>query len=154
MVNYSDGKIYKIISNQTNKIYVGGTAEKYLSKRLAAHRSNFKKWKNNKYHYVSSFELIQYPDHKIILIEKYPCDSRDQLLAREQYWIDQNKDICLNIQNAFGKDLERSRQQQKQYRKINKDILEKKKKEYIEKNKELVSQRKKNWYMKNREKVL
>ena len=35
---YSRGKIYKIVSDCTDKIYIGSTCEKYLSNRLAGHR--------------------------------------------------------------------------------------------------------------------
>ena len=127
MVNYKDGKIYKIISNQTDKIYIGGSAEKYLSNRLASHRGGCNLWKKGKTRYISSFEIVQYPDHKIILIEKYPCDDKDQLRAREQYWIDQFKDRCVNILNA----------------KLN-----------VEKYREKNSKRKKEWYQKNREREI
>lgn len=39
MVNYKDGKIYKIVSSQTAKIYIGSTTKKYLSQRMDDHRS-------------------------------------------------------------------------------------------------------------------
>ena len=42
MVNYDNGKIYKIKSNQTNKIYVGSTTKTYLSQRMDQHRSAVK----------------------------------------------------------------------------------------------------------------
>ena len=38
MVNYKNGKIYKIISDKTDKFYVGSTAQLYLSTRMATHK--------------------------------------------------------------------------------------------------------------------
>ena len=38
MPDYKQGKIYKIISNQTNLVYVGSTAMPRLSIRMAKHR--------------------------------------------------------------------------------------------------------------------
>ena len=101
VVNYKLGKIYKLCSNKTDKIYIGSTAQKYLSTRLARHKQYIKEWMNGKHNYVTSFEMFKFDDVKIILIESYPCDNKDQLHAREQYWIDQNKDICINHQKAF-----------------------------------------------------
>ena len=41
MPDYSKGKIYKILNNIDNEIYVGSTI-KTLSQRMACHRSNLK----------------------------------------------------------------------------------------------------------------
>lgn len=37
---------------------------------------------------------------KIILIESYPCDNREELIKREQYWIDQLHPL-LNLHPAY-----------------------------------------------------
>lgn len=100
MANYAYGKIYKIISDQTDEIYIGSTAKRLLSQRMGAHRADYKRWLKGDYHYVSSFELMQYDDAKIILLEAFPCDSKDELAAQEQAWIDQFKDICVNKNKA------------------------------------------------------
>lgn len=107
MVNYQNAKIYKIISNQTEKIYVGSTVKYYLSARLAEHKQDYKRWVNKKLKYtLSSFEIIQYDDAKIILIENWPCNSKAELCAREQYWIDNIK-YCCNKNLAFQPDKKR-----------------------------------------------
>ena len=41
MVNYSNGKIYKIVSNNTDKIYIGSTTVK-LAVRKARHIQSIK----------------------------------------------------------------------------------------------------------------
>jgi hypothetical protein len=49
---------------------------------------------------LSSFELLDEPDCDIYLVEKYPCDTKDELHAREGYYIQNNE--CVNkIQNVI-----------------------------------------------------
>jgi hypothetical protein len=38
---------------------------------------------------MSSFEIIEEGDYTIILIELYPCDSKDELFSRERFWTNQ-----------------------------------------------------------------
>ncbi len=98
MPDYSKGKIYKIVSNCTNKIYIGSTTLDRLSTRLALHRhhgKNLIKYKN-----ITSRKILKYGDAKIILLEKYPCETRDELMAREQYWMDKYKHLHVNKLNS------------------------------------------------------
>lgn len=122
MIDYKLGKIYKIISDQTDKIYIGSTTKKTLAQRMAKHRNNYKGYLKGKYHYVTSFDLLKYNDAKIILIENHPCNNKDELRSREQYWIDINKEIIINGQNAYGRNKEKvkkfeQKEEVKQYRK-------------------------------------
>ena len=82
---YQRGKIYKIISNQTNDVYYGSTVEPYLTNRLSRHKSNFKGWLNGNDKYVTSFEIIKFDDAKIILVENCQCNTKDELRAT-LYW--------------------------------------------------------------------
>jgi len=93
---YQDGKIYKIISDKTNKIYIGSTCKKLLSQRLAAHNTDYKTWKNGKGSYTSSFELFELGSVQITLLEACPCNTKDELLAKERFWIEQHQDIIIN----------------------------------------------------------
>tara|TARA_R110001632_G_C11102057_1_gene391243 strand:+ start:115 stop:519 length:405 start_codon:yes stop_codon:yes gene_type:complete len=101
MVNYLQSKIYKIISLNTDLIYIGSTTTT-LTKRLYEHKSHKKN---------SSMDIINYGDYKIILIEKYPCKDKDELRMREQYHIDIN--YCVNKQRAYTTKEKRKEQQQK-----------------------------------------
>ena len=74
--------------------------------------------------YVSSYNIVKYDDCKIIRVEEFPCSSKDELRAREQYYIDNNG--CVNKVNAFLTDEER-KQNQKESHKI-----------YCEQNKEKI----------------
>ena len=107
MNKYSNGKIYKIVSNQTDDIYIGSTCQK-LCQRMCNHRCNFKLWKNGKYYFVTSFELIKHDDCKIILIEDYQCDNKEQLNQRERFYVENmdcvNKCIPGRTRKEYGKE--------------------------------------------------
>ncbi len=81
---YARGKIYKIISTQTDGVYIGSTTRPRLSDRMCEHRRDYKKFTVGGYDYLSSYEIMQYPDARIILVESFPCETRDHLRAREQ----------------------------------------------------------------------
>jgi len=95
MNKYQDGKIYKLTSKQTDKIYVGSTIQT-LNKRLTNHICDMK----NVNLYMSSGEILKYDDAIIELIEDYPCDSKTELEKREQHYMDLYKDIVVNKQNT------------------------------------------------------
>lgn len=93
VVDYGNGKVYKICSFQTDKIYVGSTTQQ-LCNRIAKHKINKKNYENGKYNYVTSYDILKYDDAKIILMENYPCNTKTELEARERYYIENNN--CVN----------------------------------------------------------
>ena len=104
MVNYNLGKIYKLSSLKTNSIYVGSTAQYYLSDRLSSHVNDFGKWLDG-YQYTSSFEMIKYGDTIITLLESYPCESKAELNAKEREWLLKLREeglVCVNSQIPQG----------------------------------------------------
>jgi hypothetical protein len=131
-MNYNNSKIYKICSLNTDKIYIGSTIRKYLSDRMGEHRYQYRQWKinNNNNRYITSFELLdKYNDCKIILLENYSCNSIDELHARERYYIELYKNICVNkiIPTRTKKEyaqLEKVKEYKKKY--YEEHILEKK----------------------------
>jgi hypothetical protein len=86
MVNYSNGKIYKIIDLETNECYIGSTCEPILARRLAGHRSNYRSYLNGKGNYVTSYKIIANNNYDIVLIELFPCNNKDELYARESHY--------------------------------------------------------------------
>lgn len=62
---YNNGKIYKLISPHTDKIYVGSTCKERLCQRLASHRMNYKNWLKGEYSYTTSFKLFDLGDVEI-----------------------------------------------------------------------------------------
>ena len=98
------GNIYKIVSDRTDKIYIGSTV-KSLEERLQEHEYDYETWyyKNFRRGYVSSFEILKYGDYKIILVEEYPCSSYEELRKREGYYQICNFFICVNTNIAGGR---------------------------------------------------
>ena len=94
MVNYQNGRIYKLVSNHTNDIYIGSTTRP-LHQRLWDHKSDnesFSKGLINKI--CSSKQLYDLGKVEIILIENYPCNSKEELLMRERHFIESIE--CVN----------------------------------------------------------
>lgn len=89
------GKIYKITSNKTKLVYIGSTTQT-LESRLNGHYNTIK----NNVNTISN-NIIKYKDHRIELIEDYPCTTKAELRARAQYWI--NITPCINIATSSAK---------------------------------------------------
>lgn len=106
--------IYKIVSKQTNKIYIGSTTQS-LNKRFIRHKSDYKLQKNK----IGSFEVLQFDDAEIILIEEYEDISKDDLLFFEQHYFDLYKDDICNIRKPIL-----SKEERKQYLKDYKSTQE------------------------------
>ena len=93
MPNYQNGKIYKLVCNETDQIYIGSTTQT-LSKRMGGHRADYKRYKAGKMNYITSFEILKHPSAKILLVRNAPCNSREELEAIEGSFIKNNE--CVN----------------------------------------------------------
>ena len=85
MVNYQNTKIYKIVSASGDRVYIDATAKEYLSQRFQQHKNDYKKWKEGKVRYHLVFEMFEKYDVnncKIMLIESFPCMSKDEKTSR------------------------------------------------------------------------
>ena len=87
MSNYSLGKIYSLFCNKTGKKYIGSTTETLLCKRLAGHKSAYKRYLLGKGSYTTSFEILKEEDFYITLLEAVICNTKDELLMKEREWI-------------------------------------------------------------------
>eukprot|EP00952_Eustigmatos_sp_NYUAD-ZCMA_P014178 55557-Eustigmatos_ZCMA.PRE.1 len=96
MVNYQQSRIYRLVCNNTNQQYVGSTTQS-LRNRLAGHVANYKIWQKSGNAYVTSFEIIKGGNYDIILLENYPCETKDQLHARERHYIETTDNVNRNI---------------------------------------------------------
>ena len=85
VLNYVNSLIYKMVNALDDKIYVGSTCGT-LRLRKSTHKSASKIKPNRKVY--EHFNRIGWENVRIILIETFPCDNRDELLRREQYFID------------------------------------------------------------------
>jgi len=100
MVNYQQGKIYKIVCNTTGKVYIGSTCEQRLSQRLTKHVAKYKHYLKGNETYCSSYDLIEKGNYEIILLETYPCNSSEELRMRERFYKDNTE--CVNIYNPIS----------------------------------------------------
>lgn len=149
---YQNGKIYMIKSSFTNKIYIGSTLQKYLSNRFKEHKYCLKSYeKGNKTSYCTSYEIVKYDDAQIILVENYPCNSKDELRAREEYHRKQYNE-AINKQKAFQSHKEHL-QYMREWHHDNKEYVAKRAKEYRETHKEDLQVKKKQYHEKNAEQI-
>jgi hypothetical protein len=82
---YNNGKIYKLVNSVDNQIYVGSTCSR-LSKRLYLHKKKAIRKPNRRAY--SHLNAIGWDNVRIILIEDCNVQTKNQLLAREQHYID------------------------------------------------------------------
>lgn len=146
-INWKTGKIYKLYSDHTDEIYVGSTTKKYLRDRLRAHKNAKKRYEagKEKANYVTSYQMLDYDDCRIVLIEDYPCENRQQLHSRERHWIE-------NTPNCVNKNI--PTRTMKEYQKVNREKLTELNREYRQENKEKMVKYDKQYYTANRDKIL
>jgi hypothetical protein len=91
MPNYQNGKVYKLyaqLDDGTIICYYGSTT-KNLRVRLAGHVQSAKKIRD-----TTSKHIIDAGNYNIMLLENFPCNSKEELSAREQFYILNNE--CVN----------------------------------------------------------
>ena len=123
------GKIYKIYSQQTNKIYIGSTT-KLLLQRFLRHKKDYRLYNNGKFHFVTSFHILEYDDCNIELIEEVEFDDKKELIRRERFHIENSN--CVN-KIVPGRTT-------KEYHQANKEKILEYNKEYNKANKERISE--------------
>jgi hypothetical protein len=116
MPDFSRGKIYKITGGGLT--YYGSTTLKYLSQRLSGHKQDKQRAKMN----GSCFQILDYPDCQITLVESYSCNNVNELRARERFFIEHNDCVNKNIPGRTKQEwLEQNKDYQQNYREQNKE---------------------------------
>ena len=82
-MDYKNGKIYQLLNNISGDVYVGSTIQP-LYKQIHKHKSNMG-CRNGKIDDL--MREIGKDNFYIELIELYPCNGREELRAREGYYI-------------------------------------------------------------------
>jgi hypothetical protein len=111
------GIVYKISSPSTDKIYIGSTIQP-INYRFSYHKG--------KYNTCSSKEIINYKNAIIEPIEEIEYNTLFDLRKRERYYIDLNREKCVNIviPNKTDKEInDANKARHKQYRLDNSDYL-------------------------------
>jgi hypothetical protein len=85
MNRYHNGKIYKLVNTVDDRIYIGSSATE-LSKRLYKHKQVARKRTEQKVY--KELNIIGWENVRIIEVEAFRCETKNELIAREQYHID------------------------------------------------------------------
>jgi hypothetical protein len=118
MPDYQQGKIYKITCG--DETYYGSTATT-LRERMRLHKKEFKKWKKGVCSNCRSYTLFDkygFENCPIELVEDYPCETKKELLIREDLYI-KNKE-CINERAAYRTE-EEVKEQKWQYHEDHKE---------------------------------
>jgi flagellar biosynthesis GTPase FlhF len=151
MERYQHGKIYKIVCNITGKVYIGSTCKKLLSQRLAGHNDAFKQWKNGKIKGgITSFQILEGGNYYIELLELVPCNSKDELLIKEKFYIKNN--VCVNKIKNLNRTEEEKKEHNKEYNENNKNKKNEYKKNHYQNNKDKINEYNKKYYENNKDK--
>lgn len=148
MPKYQNGKIYKLTSPHTDKIYIGSTTIE-LGVRLNIHKSQAKKLISCSSKYL--FELGE-DDVKIELIKNYAVDKKEQLTEEERRIMEETTNVvnqrraCVTLEELTNE----RRKYQRSYCDRNRTKVNKEKLEYYYKNKEKCQIRFKKYYEKKR----
>ena len=138
---YANGKIYKIYVQGSDTCYVGSTCT-LLYKRMNSHRSDYKRYLDGTYNYVSSFEILENPNAIIELVEDYPCERKEQLNMREGYYIRitncVNRHISGAIAAAGGEQVYRL-EYSREYNETNREQINVRQRQYNEINREQIN---------------
>ena len=106
MNKYEHSKIYKIVNDVDDMVYVGSTYQK-LERRWVFHMYDYKR--HPEYNLYKKMHEIGIEHFKIILISIYPCETKEQLFQREREEFDKyGKDKLVfgkhvRISPKFGK---------------------------------------------------
>ena len=168
MPDYSKGQIYHIYCNITGETYYGSTVNT-LAKRMGKHRDEAKENSKN----CASKSIINRGDYDYSLVENYKCNNKQELHARERYWIENNE--CVNIvvpgrtkkewyeankdkisenhKKYYEENKDKIIEQKKGYYDTNKDKISERDREYRQNNKDKISEQKKEWYEANKDKI-
>ena len=139
-MSFIDGHVYKLTSRFIDKIYIGSTT-KNIFQRLYLHKIRYLKYiRNEENHYTSAYELLCFPDVRIICIQTLANTTKEDLLRAEAKAIRHYKalNLCVNINipirergEYYSENKQKLIEKAKSYYRNNREIVLKNKKEII-----------------------
>ncbi len=159
MVNYSNGKVYKIepiCEHDECDVYFGSTTKQYLSQRMDGHRGDFKRNA-----FCSSkilFEKFGVENCVIILLELVNCNSNDELKVVEAKYIINNACVNKSVPLRTHKESvkiyrDANKNKTKQYYDDNKDKMKEYQRQYCATNAEKIKENQRQYRLKNKDKI-
>ena len=157
-VDYSKTVIYKIICNDENVdyIYVGSTTD--FTKRKYAHKCSCNNINDKNYNQKKYVEMRQndgWDNFKMLEVEKYNCNDKQEAEAREEE-IRVNLKANMNSNRCFLTEEQKNeyyKEHNKEYYIHNKDKFKEHNKEYYIHNKEKINEKHKEYRNINKEKI-
>jgi len=150
-INYSKSIIYKLCCKDPTieEIYIGSTSNK--RNRKYGHKTDCNNCNSKGYNYFV-YQFIRdnggFQNWDMIIIEEFPCNSKNELECRERYWIETLKpELNKYIPSRTKKEYT------KKYYEENKKEINKKNKEYYEENKDYKKKYQKEYDEENKNKI-
>lgn len=143
-MGYENSKIYKLQCDD-GYYYIGSTTTE-LRCRLYKHKNKSKTYLDRtSYQHINE---IGWDRVRIVLMEAFCCNNRDELRMKEDEHICKHRDdpFCLNTYRAFL-----TEEEKKQYYEVNKDEIREKQKIYNEVNKERIREQRRAYREANKE---
>jgi len=162
MVNYGNGLIYKLCCKDINikDEYVGSSVD--FTERKRCHKNQCNNPNGKEYNfYVYKFirDNGGFENWQMVLVEKFPCESKLQLKQRERHWIETlesklNSNIPTRTKKEYNEEhKDEIKEQKKVYYEEHKDEIKERKKVYYEEHKDEIKERKKVYRDKNRDEI-
>ena len=126
-MDYGNGKVYQILNNVDDDVYVGSTCQP-LSKRMAYHRVNMGAPKKKNTRLYAKMRELGAESFYIELVEDCPCENKEQLRRKEGEFIRERG--TLNMCQAgrtrrehYQDNIEHFRQKDKEWREKHQEQL-------------------------------
>ena len=150
MNKYNSSKIYKLVNSQGMTYY--GSTINTIEKRKSRHYCSFKSGTST---YTSKLLFESGLVVTAELVEHYPCNSKEELEARERYWIEHfpcvNKVIPGRTAKEYYRDnLAYKLMYQADYDANHKEQIYLKNKLYRENNRDIINEKRKILYHENK----
>ena len=160
MVNYNQGKIYKLCCKDVNvkEFYIGSTCNELkvrkYNHKITSTNSNDKSYNLKVYKYIR--ENGGFENWDIVLVEEYKeCNNKMELHQKERYYIELlGATLNSRIPNRTKKEYyEDNKEQIKEHKKEYYENNKEHKKEYYENNKEQIKEYQKEYREDNKDKI-
>jgi hypothetical protein len=161
-IDYSKTVMYKIVSKDLDNkfVYIGSTTD--ITKRKSSHKSICINKKSNR-HNLKVYQTIRenggFDNFVMIKIENYPCNDKNESLARERYWYEfyhanLNSYVPNRSKSEYDKKYYKTNKEKKiEYNKIYNKINKLKIKEKAEKYREINKDKIKEYNQQNKKKI-
>jgi hypothetical protein len=152
-MGYENSKIYKL-QHTDGHFYIGSTI-KELRERLSAHKTTAKESPNQRVyaHIAGEWDKV-----RILLIEEFSCENKDQLRRKEDEYIQKELDnpLCMNVLHAVlnvEKRKAHNNAHSREHYEKNKDKVLERCRAYRAEHREEIREKQAEYYEENREQI-